>query len=83
MLYQQARKAAFADAKSKADTYSQAATLGLGRIVTINEQGVTPPQPYMMKAMTMDAGAAPRVPVEAGQVTYSIDVAVQWELSQK
>jgi uncharacterized protein YggE len=84
MLYQQARKAAFAEAKSKADTYSEAATLALGGIVSINEQsGTVPPQPYMMKAMTMDAAAAPRVPVEAGQVTYSIDVAVQWKLDQK
>jgi hypothetical protein len=81
-LYEQARKAAFADAKTKAETYASAATLALGRIVSINEQNLgAPQQPYMMKAVAMDAARAP-VPVEAGQVTYAIDVAVQWELNQ-
>lgn len=75
-----ARKAAFADAKAKASVYTEAAGIDLGRIVSISEGEDNPPapRPMMMKAMASDA-AAP-VPVEAGQLTYDVNVAVEWEL---
>ena len=37
------------------------------------------PQPYMMGAMAREAAAAP-VPIEAGELTFSINVQVTWEL---
>jgi uncharacterized protein YggE len=81
-LYAQARKAAFADAKGKAELYAEAAAVQLGAIQQINEQqGYTqPPQPYMVKAMAATADRSAPVPVEAGQLTFTIDVNVNWDI---
>ena len=81
-LYAQARKAAFADAKGKAQLYAEAAEVQLGAIQQINEQqGYTqPPQPYMVKAMAATADRSAPVPVEAGQLTFTIDVNVNWDI---
>lgn len=80
-LLDEARKAAFADAKSKAEVYGGVAELTLGRIASIQEStGYGQPQPYMMKAEAAYAGAAP-VPVEAGQISYTVNVSVQWEVA--
>jgi len=81
-LYDQARKAAFADAKGKADLDADAAGVGLGAIENISEnQGSTqPPQPYLYKATAAAADRSAPVPVEAGQLTFSIDVAITWDL---
>ena len=80
-LLDDARKAAFADARAKANIYTEAAGIGLGRVIAISETENNPPvpQPYMMKAMASDAAAAP-VPVEAGQLTYDVNVSVEWEI---
>lgn len=79
-LYDQARLDAFTDAQSKAALYAGAAGVTLGTIESITEGSpqVPPPQPMFAKAMAADR-AAP-VPVEAGQLTYSIDVSVTWDL---
>lgn len=80
-LYDEARKAAFADAREKADLYAGAAGVSLGAIESINENsGYTPPVPYMAKAMAATADRSAPVPVEAGQLTYSIDVNVTWDI---
>ena len=81
-LYAQARKAAFADAKAKAQLYAEAADVGLGDIQIISEQQNynQPPQPVMYKATAMAADRSAPVPVEVGQLTFSIDVNVNWEL---
>jgi len=82
-LYDEARKAAFADAKEKADLYAGVAGVSLDRILSIAEnQSISqPPQPYMMKTMAADsAGSA--VPVQAGEMSFSVNVSVQWELNQ-
>lgn len=79
-LYDEARKAAFADAHHKADLYASAAGDALGDIRGISEsQGGPQPQPYMLKSMAMDAAAAP-VPVQGGELTFAIDVQVSWDL---
>lgn len=81
-LYDDARKAAFADARAKAELYAEVADAELLDIVAINE-GQTfdqPPQPYAMRDMAM-AESAP-VPVEAGELSFAINVSVQWELGQ-
>ncbi|HEY0921000.1 SIMPL domain-containing protein [Devosia sp.] len=80
-LYDEARRQAFADARAKADLYADAAGLELDGIRSISEtQGYQPPQPYMMGAVAREAAAAP-VPVEAGELTFSINVSVTWELA--
>ena len=80
-LYDEARKAAFADAKAKAQLYAEVAGEELGDIRNINEsQGMSqPPQPYMMKAVADSAGAS--VPIEGGELSYSINVQVTWDFA--
>jgi len=81
-LYNEARKAAFADAHDKAALYAEAAGVELGALSLISElTGYNqPPQPYAFKAeASMDRGI---VPVEVGQLTFSIDVNVSWDLEQ-
>ena len=80
-LYDEARKAAFADARAKAELYATVAGSALEDIVSISEtQGFNQPQPYPMYAKAeMAADAA--VPVEAGELSFAINVNVQWELA--
>jgi uncharacterized protein YggE len=81
-LYDEARKAAFADAKSKAELYAGVAGEDLGSIRNISEvQGMGAPQPYMMKA-SADSVAAGAVPIEGGELTYSINVQVTWDFAE-
>jgi hypothetical protein len=82
-LYDEARKAAFADARRKAELYAEASGSDLGKIQSINEQqDYGQPQPYLMKTMAMDAASAP-VPVSAGELSYAINVNVTWVLEEK
>ncbi len=81
-LYNEAREKAFADARTKAGLYAGLAGVELGSIVTIAEvQGYQPPMPYMMRADVAVAQAAP-VPVEAGEMSFAINVTVTWSLNQ-
>ena len=81
-LFDEARKAAFADAKEKAELYADVAGVGLSRILSIseNQNFSQPPQPYMMKSAMADVSAAP-VPVQAGEMSFAVNVSVQWELA--
>ena len=79
-LYNEARKAAFADAREKAELYATVAGGTLDEINSISEsQGFKSPQPVAMYAMRAEAASAD-VPVEGGELTFSINVNVQWEL---
>lgn len=78
-LYDEARKAAFADARAKAELYATAAGGTLEEINSISEgQSFNSPQPVAMYAMR--AEAAPDVPVEGGELAFAINLNVQWEL---
>jgi hypothetical protein len=78
-LYDEARKAAFADARAKAELYAAAAGGTLDEINSISEsQSFNSPQPVAMYSMRADAEAA--VPVEGGELAFAINVNVQWEL---
>lgn len=81
-LYDEARRQAFADAKHKADLYAAAASLELGAIELISEQVgyVQPPQPYTMRAEAVGAPSDKAVPIEAGQLTFTIDMNVNWTI---
>jgi uncharacterized protein YggE len=79
-LYDEARKAAFADARAKAELYAEAAGGRLDEIESISEtQGYNQPQPYPQYAR-MDMAASAAVPVEAGELAFAITVNVRWEL---
>lgn len=78
-LLDEARKAAFADAREKARLYADAAGLELEKIKLISEtQGYGQPQPYMMRDAAMAASAP--VPVQTGELSFAINVQVTWEL---
>lgn len=79
-LYDEARKAAFADARAKAELYATLAGGKLDEINAISEsQGFNSPQPVAMYAMRAEAASAD-VPVEGGELAFTINVNVQWEL---
>ena len=78
-LYDEARKAAFADARAKAELYATAAGGTLNEINSISEsQAFDSPQPVAMYSMRAEAAAD--VPVEGGELAFAINVNVQWEL---
>lgn len=76
----EARRAAAADARHKAEVYAAAAGVKLGNIISIFEQQAYMPAPIPMRsAMKAEMAAAP-VPVAAGEQTLSMDVTVTWEI---
>jgi uncharacterized protein YggE len=79
-LLNEARKSAFADARSKAELYADVAGAKLGDLESISErQDYGSPQPYAMYARAEAASAAP-VPVEVGELTFAVTVSVEWDL---
>lgn len=82
-LYVEARKKAFADARAKAELYAEAAGIELGDIAAITEApDYGYPQPYMLREAAADMASAP-VPVQAGELSFSISVSVSWHLDQE
>jgi uncharacterized protein YggE len=79
-LYDEARQLAFADALRKGRLYADAARVELESIRTISEQSYGQPQPYTMREKAMAMDAASPVPVEAGELTFAIDISVTWEI---
>lgn len=74
----EARVAAIADARRKADLYAEAAGYRVARIVTISEGGgYSPPMP--MAARMVSAEAAP-TPIAQGEVSLTANVNVTFEL---
>lgn len=79
-LLNEARKAAFADARAKAELYAEVAGAGLGDLESISEsQNYGSPQPYAMYARA-EVAQSTDVPVEAGELTFAITVNVAWDL---
>ncbi len=77
----EARTAAMAKARARAELYARAAGLRVNRILSINESGGwSPPQPVMYRMAAMEAAPAAPSPVHAGEMQLSINVAVQFEL---
>ena len=76
-LLDQARDDAIADAHRKAELYAKAAGVKLGRVLTIVEEGSSPPARPVMQAMR--AGA---VPVSPGEQNLRASVTVSYELTQ-
>lgn len=77
----EARQAAVKTAQARAELYARATGLHVRRIVTLSESGgfEPGPRPMMMKAMAMDAAAAP-TPVAPGEVSLNINLTVVFEL---
>ena len=77
-LLSQARSAAVAEARAKAQTFAKAAGITLGEILSISESGNEMPQP-MYRAESVVVTAA-RVPVATGEQSVSADVTIVWEI---
>ena len=79
-----ARAKAMKDALTKATILTDAASVQLGDIISINEN-FSAPRPISMargKMMMAEAMVADSVPISAGENTYSVTVNVQWEIKQ-
>ncbi|MFT6659122.1 SIMPL domain-containing protein [Maritalea sp.] len=80
-LLDQARKEAIAEAIKNATIYAEAANISLGRIVNISENNSFGGQQYKAMART-EMAMSDAVPIQAGEIDYSISVNVIWEISQ-
>lgn len=75
-LLDKARAQAVADARAKAQTYTKAAGVTLGPILSIGENGEGSPRPVFAPM----ALAARAVPVAAGEQSVSAEVSIVWEI---
>ncbi|MFD4265006.1 SIMPL domain-containing protein [Rhodococcus sp. NPDC058481] len=78
-LLSQARDAAFADARAKAEQYARLSGRELGKVVEVSEntEPSAVPRP-MVRAMK---AAADAMPIERGETELSASVLVRWTLS--
>jgi uncharacterized protein YggE len=77
-LQDDARKAAVADAKRRADLFAAAAGVKVKRVLSISESGgVAPPMPMAMRAMKAGAEA---VPVAGGEQAISAAINAVYEI---
>jgi uncharacterized protein len=74
----QAREAAFNDAKHKATQLAQLAGATLGPVYSISETSSQPPQPLAARSFSAESGAA--VPVQPGTQNVEVDLNVVWLL---
>ena len=74
-LLDQAREAAVADARRKAEIYAKAAGIKLGRAIWITEEPAFAPPVPMMRMMTAAPAAAP-VPVSVGEDSLQVRITV-------
>jgi len=81
-LQKQAREAAVADARAKADTLAAAGGISVGDPIIINEGSVyIPPIPYAAgRAFDADEQAAPDTPIQPGQLDVIVNVTVTWTI---
>jgi hypothetical protein len=76
----QAREAAIADARRKAEVYAQAAGVRLGRVEWITEDsGNALPAPMMMARA---AAAAPPVPIASGEDTLRVRITAGFDIAR-
>jgi uncharacterized protein len=76
----QARSAAIADARRKAELYAAAAGAALGPVVSITEEGASAPGPVFMKRTAVAGAMAP--PISAGEDTLRVNVSVGFALAR-
>ena len=82
-LQSEARKLAIKDAKSKAEDFVSVLNQKVGKAILISDNSQSyHPQPvmYTMKTMAMDAEAAPRETLAAGEIEITANVSVSFIL---
>lgn len=80
-IVEEARKNAVANALAMAKTLTEAAGVGLGKVIEISEQSYSPRPMPMGQAKMMAAAPADSVPVATGENTYNVNVNVTFELN--
>ena len=82
-LQQQARTKAVQDAMAKAKTLADAASVKLGAITSISEQGAQPRVLYDRAIMAAPAAAGGGAgPVETGQLEITVSVEMHYQIAQ-
>ena len=80
-LKKQAREAAIADAKAKAQTLASATGVSVGEPISISETAATQPIAYDRAAAGAAVpGATPPTPIEPGTQEVTVDVSVTWSI---
>ncbi len=84
-LERQALADAVRDAAAKAGAMTDAAGMGLGRLLSLTESGTSspPPSPRPMMMRAMAAEAAPPTPISPQQITVTADVTAVYALASK
>ncbi|MCU0853902.1 MAG: SIMPL domain-containing protein [Rhodobacteraceae bacterium] len=78
-LLDEARKAAVADARRKAELYAAAAGVSLGPVISISEQtGFYPPSPAPMASASL--AKADAVPIAGGELALSANVTIVYAI---
>lgn len=80
-LIDEARRQATAEAIKNAGIYAQAANVSLSRIINISENNNYGGQQFKPMAR-MEMAMSDSVPVQAGEIDYSITVNVTWEITE-
>jgi uncharacterized protein YggE len=80
-LEDEARAAAFLEARAKAAQYAALSDASLGAVVSVVEGAVAGVSPRPMMRMAV-ATAESAMPVEAGEQTVTATVTVTWELDR-
>lgn len=78
----EARRAAVAKARARAELYASAMGMRVKRVVEVVENGAMrqPPMPMMRMAMADSVAAAPPPPVAPGEIPLSVSVSVKFAL---
>ncbi len=79
-LRNEARKAAVADARAKAELYAKAAGVKLGDVKLITEPRAQPPRPVAIQMRAATPVAESAVPVEAGELSISARIEIVWAI---
>ncbi|HYM16442.1 MAG TPA: SIMPL domain-containing protein [Dehalococcoidia bacterium] len=79
-LMTQARQAAVADARAKAETLAKALGVQLGKPMVISESNVVTPIPFAAGVATRDSAAAPSTPIQPGTQDVTVNVSVSWSI---
>lgn len=79
---EEARIAALADAKAKANLYAAELGSEIKRLKSLSETSHNAPRPVMMRAAAMKMEMDAAVPVAEGSMSFSITINTVWELNQ-
>lgn len=80
-LLKQARTAAFAEARAKAEQYASEAGLQLGDVSSVREVHVTPSVHQLYRTTGSLTDAVAPVPIRAGQADLRVTVSVVWSFA--